>query len=89
LIALCAIISGAESWTQVTEYGRSKLEWFEQFLELPNGIPSHGTFGRLFAKIDPKGFNEYYIEKMNLDLDADRYRRENNRSFFGIDCGFL
>jgi predicted transposase YbfD/YdcC len=60
LIALCAIISGAESWTQVTEYGRSKLEWFKQFLELPNGIPSHDTFGRLFAKIDPKGFNEFF-----------------------------
>lgn len=60
LIALCAIISGAESWTQVAEYGRSKLEWFKQFLELPNGIPSHDTFGRLFAMIDPKGFNEFF-----------------------------
>ena len=60
LIALCAIISGADSWTQVAEYGRSKLDWFKEFLELPNGIPSHDTFGRLFAKIDPKGFHDFF-----------------------------
>ena len=60
LIALCAIISGADSWTQVAEYGRSKVAWFEQFLQLPNGIPSHDTFGRLFARIDPKGFQNYH-----------------------------
>jgi predicted transposase YbfD/YdcC len=60
LIALCAIISGADSWTQVAEYGRSKLDWFKQFLKLPNGIPSHDTFGRLFAKIDPKGFHDFF-----------------------------
>lgn len=60
LIALCALISGAESWTQVAEYGRSKLTWFEQFLQLPNGIPSHDTFGRLFARIDPEGFRNVF-----------------------------
>lgn len=60
LIAICAIISGADSWTQVAEYGRSKHSWFKDFLELPNGIPSHDTFGRLFAKIDPKGFHEFF-----------------------------
>ena len=60
LITLCAIVSGADSWTQVAEFGRSKLQWFEQFLELPNGIPSHDTFGRLFARIDPKGFQTFF-----------------------------
>ena len=60
LIALCAIISSADSWTQVAEYGRSKLAWFEQFLQLSNGIPSHDTFGRLFARIDPKGFQNFF-----------------------------
>jgi predicted transposase YbfD/YdcC len=61
LIALCAIISGADTWTQVAEYGRSKLDWFRDFLELPNGIPSHDTFGRLFSMIDPKGFHDFFI----------------------------
>lgn len=60
LIALCATISGADSWTQVAEYGRSKIDWFKQFLKLPNGIPSHDTFGRLFARIDPKGFQDFF-----------------------------
>ena len=50
MIALCATISGADSWTQVSEYGRSKLAWFKEFLELPNAIPPHDTFGRLFAR---------------------------------------
>lgn len=60
LIALCAIISGADSWTQVAEYGRSKQQWFSQFLALPNGIPAHDTFGRVFAMIDPKGFENFF-----------------------------
>lgn len=60
LIALCAIISGADSWTQVAEYGRSKHKWFSQFLSLPNGIPSHDTFGRVFARLDPKGFKNLF-----------------------------
>lgn len=61
MIALCAVISGADSWTQIEEYGQSKLEWFEQFLELPNGIPSHDTFGRLFARLDPNEFQKFFI----------------------------
>ena len=60
MIALCAAISGADSWTQVAEYGRSKIDWFKEFLELPNGIPSHDTFGRLFAMINPKNFQEFF-----------------------------
>ena len=60
MIALCAIVCGAESWTQVAEYGRSKLPWFKEFLQLPNGIPSHDTFGRLFARINPDGFRDFF-----------------------------
>jgi predicted transposase YbfD/YdcC len=60
LIALCAIVCGADGWTQVAEYGRSKLDWFKEFLQLPNGIPSHDTFGRLFARINPKGFRNFF-----------------------------
>ena len=60
MIALCAVISGADSWTQVAEYGQSKFNWFTQFLQLPNGIPSHDTFGRLFARINPKEFENFF-----------------------------
>lgn len=62
MIALCAIISGADGWTQVAEFGNSKVTWFKEFLELPNGIPSHDTFGRLFAMIDPKGFQSFFAQ---------------------------
>ncbi len=60
IISLCALISGADSWTQVAEYGRSKFDWFKEFLELPNDIPSHDTFGRLFAMLDPKDFQNFF-----------------------------
>lgn len=53
-IALCAVISGAEGWEDMAEYGRAKQDWFEGFLRLPNGIPCADTFGRLFARLDPE-----------------------------------
>jgi hypothetical protein len=57
-IAICAIISGAEGWVDIENYGKSKIDWLETFLELPNGIPSHDTFGRVFSLVDPKEFQE-------------------------------
>ena len=50
VVALCGVISGAESWVQVEKFGNNKRTWLESFLELPNGIPSHDTFGRVFAQ---------------------------------------
>jgi len=54
VIALCGVICGADSWVDIAEFGLAKLEWFQQFLHLPNGIPSHDTFGRVFARLDPE-----------------------------------
>jgi predicted transposase YbfD/YdcC len=55
-IALCGVISGADGWEDIAEYGRSKKDFFKRFLELPNGIPSHDTFYRVFARLDPAAF---------------------------------
>lgn len=51
-IAICAVICGAEGWTDIETYGLVKYEWLKQFLELPNGIPSHDTFCRVFARAE-------------------------------------
>ena len=56
VIAVSAVIACAESWNDIALYGRSKLAWLRTFLELPNGIPSHDTFRRVFMLIDPDAF---------------------------------
>jgi predicted transposase YbfD/YdcC len=55
-IALCAAIGGANDWVAVELFGRAKIDWFRRFLTLANGIPSHDTFGRVFARLDPVAF---------------------------------
>ena len=56
VIALCAVISGADDWQQVVAFGRRRRVWLCTFLRLPNGIPSHDTFERVFDRLDPAAF---------------------------------
>lgn len=60
-IALCAVIAGAESWTDVEAFGKSKERWLSRFLDVGNGIPSHDTFGRVFAQLDPEQFQACFL----------------------------
>src|SRR5262245_9504859 len=53
VIALCAVISGAEGWEDMEAYGQAQAEWFPQFLALPHGIPSHDTFRRVLSRLKP------------------------------------
>jgi predicted transposase YbfD/YdcC len=64
-IAILAVISGADGWVSIELYGKAKYEWLKGFLELPNGIPSHDTFSRVFARIEPKQFQECFLSWVN------------------------
>lgn len=61
VIAICAVIAGADNWEDVAAFGKAKQEWFQTFLELPNGIPSHDTFTRVFARLDPEQFQTCFV----------------------------
>ena len=61
-IAICAVISNADGWIDIEAYGRAKEPWLRQFLELPAGIPSHDTFSRVFAKLDPIAFQTCFVQ---------------------------
>lgn len=61
VIAICAVICGADDWVAIERFGQAKLEWFKSLLELPNGIPSHDTFGRVFAQLNPEQFQQGFL----------------------------
>jgi len=61
VITICAVISGADDWMEVEEFGRAKKKWLKKFLELPNGIPSHDTFGRVFAMISTEELEKAFL----------------------------
>ena len=62
IIAILAVICGADGWSDVELFGKTKQAWLRTFLKLPKGIPSHDTFGRVFAKIKPEEFQKRFID---------------------------
>lgn len=89
VIAICAVICGADTWEDIESFGESKCDWLKQFLELPNGIPSHDTFGRVFSIISPVEFQRSFlnwvkaisesIEKEVVAIDGKTSRRSYDR----------
>lgn len=74
LIAICAVLCGADDWMDIASFGEAKKKWFKTFLILPNGIPSHDTFGRVFAMLDASEFEKGFaswISSMSQLLNGE------------------
>jgi hypothetical protein len=74
-IAILAVLCGADGFVAIETYGKAKREWLETFLDLPHGIPSHDTFGRVFSRLDPQELHNSFLgwvnsitEKLGLSL---------------------
>ena len=90
VIAICAVICGAETWVDVENFGKAKYQWFKKFLALPNGIPSHDTFGRVFSRLDAGQFQNCFVSWMQavsqvflgqvIALDGKKLRRSHDKT---------
>lgn len=90
LLSICAVIGGAEGWSDIEEFGKQKKGWLKRFLKLPNGIPSHDTISRVFRILKPTEFQECFLswtrtlqEKLGLKhvvIDGKTLRRSHNRA---------
>ena len=89
-IAICAVVAGADSWDDIEDFGNAKITWLGTFLELPNGIPSHDTFRRLFERLDPDEFQRGFLgwiealheatERQVIAIDGKCLRRSFDRA---------
>ena len=89
VVAICAIIGGANDWVAVAEFGRSKQAWFATFLDLANGIPSHDTFWRVFRVLDPDQFQTCFLNWIRatspliggqvIAIDGKQLRRSHDK----------
>ena len=90
VIAICATICGAEGWEDFELFGNCKRDWFKSFLDLPNGIPSHDTFRRVFARLDPTQFQQAFLDWVRsvtklthgevVAIDGKQLRRSHDRA---------
>jgi predicted transposase YbfD/YdcC len=89
-LSICGVICGADGWTDIEEFGHAKEEWLRTFLGLPNGIPSHDTLGRVFARVLPGEFQQSFqrwiqaistvTEGQIISIDGKTLRRSYDRS---------
>jgi predicted transposase YbfD/YdcC len=96
VIAICAVICGCDSWEDIATFGEAKQEWFATYLELPNGIPSHDTFNRVFGRLNPDEFRSSFMAWIRaaseliggqvIALDGKVLRRSHDR---GIGKGAI
>lgn len=90
IVAICAVVAGADTYEQIENFGRKRKKWLYKFLELPSGIPSHDTFGRIFERMNPNEFQNCFkrwIQSVTeltkgqvIAIDGKTLRRSHNRS---------
>jgi predicted transposase YbfD/YdcC len=90
IITICAVICGADDWVEVVDYAKAKRAWLKTFLELPHGIPSHDTFGRVFSLLRPEEFERCFAswiravfkitDGQTVAIDGKTVRRSHERS---------
>src|SRR5690242_19564525 len=75
VITVCAVLCGADTLEEVERFGDARHDWQKQFLALPHGIPSHDTFNRVFAALDPKKFGDCFARWMAALCEATGLRQ--------------
>ena len=95
-IAICAVVAGADSWDDIEDFGNAKVGWLGTFLDLPNGIPSHDTFRRLYERLDPDEFQGGFLgwiealheatERQVIAIDGKTPRRSFDRAKDSQSC---
>src|ERR1700728_4794983 len=89
VITICATVCGANSWKAIEAFGHAKYDWLSSFLELPNGIPSHQTFGRVFSILHVRNFHDCFMQWVNwaqiktegtiVNIDGKTIRRARDK----------
>ena len=89
IITILGTICGAQNWVEIEQWGQAQQAWLSEFLELPHGIPSHDTFGRVFALLDPQSLHQAFVAWMRalvelcpeiIALDGKAIRRSLDRA---------
>src|SRR4051812_49583204 len=75
VIALCAVIAGAQDWQQIATFGRKRLDRLRTFMALPNGVPSHDTFERVFSRLRPGAFQACFRQWVQALTDGLQLRQ--------------
>jgi hypothetical protein len=89
IITILGTICGAQNWVESEQWGQTQQAWLSEFLALPHGIPSHDTFGRVFALLDPESLHQAFVAWMSalvarcpeiMALDGKAIRRSLDRA---------